>query len=773
MRFMTKPLELQTILEIIASKAKAKTIKDEILTLEPSTDLTFISRQLSEVSDMVSLIERQGILPLMDDYDIHQLIQYVGMDRVLTLSELLYIRLFLLMERDVIWYKKEAEKNRIPFGTLKDYMEALHHHESLLHYLDSKMDADGQILDDATPELMRIRRELHKLDKQIQDKLQKLLVDYSSYLNEFVIVIRNDRFCIPVKDAFKNKLKGIVHDVSASKQTVYIEPEATRQLTAERESLLVLEQKEIERIIYLMSEEVHQAKDSLKDNLDLFLVLDFNQAKALYAKQINASKPLINDRGHLALIQAKHPLLDQKTAVPIHVELNDNIRTLLITGPNTGGKTVALKTVGLLTLMVQSGLLIPASEMSQVAIFDQIFADIGDEQSILQSLSTFSSHLTKIIQMIEHVSDNTLVLLDELGSGTDPNEGVSLAMAIIDALTSSNIRMMVTTHYSELKSFAYEKPHMATASVAFDKQTLKPLYYLQMGTTGSSHAFLIARRLGLQEEVVKAAEKIYEGRQTDLAKIMEKLNDEMLYLEKEKERVAQEFEEANQEKRHYREVKDKLLREQDQVIAKVKEKEEIKWQELRDEVMLILKDLQQKKTITNPELASIKYQINQTIESDNDLKIKDDIEVGDDVFITSYQQYGKVKSVKDDDVRVVFGKFDLIFKKSDLRKEEPKKSPQKTIRPKKTESHQEPVRKASLELDLRGYRFEEVKEAMDQAIDSAMLSGLSSMRIIHGFGSGAVRKAVHDYIKSSPYITSQRYGGEGEGLNGVTIITLK
>lgn len=773
MRFMTKPLELQTILEIIASKAKAKTIKDEILTLEPSTDLTFISRQLSEVSDMVSLIERQGILPLMDDYDIHQLIQYVGMDRVLTLSELLYIRLFLLMERDVIWYKKEAEKNRIPFGTLKDYMEALHHHESLLHYLDSKMDADGQILDDATPELMRIRRELHKLDKQIQDKLQKLLVDYSSYLNEFVIVIRNDRFCIPVKDAFKNKLKGIVHDVSASKQTVYIEPEATRQLTAERESLLVLEQKEIERIIYLMSEEVHQAKDSLKDNLDLFLVLDFNQAKALYAKQINASKPLINDRGHLALIQAKHPLLDQKTAVPIHVELNDNIRTLLITGPNTGGKTVALKTVGLLTLMVQSGLLIPASEMSQVAIFDQIFADIGDEQSILQSLSTFSSHLTKIIQMIEHVSDNTLVLLDELGSGTDPNEGVSLAMAIIDALTSSNIRMMVTTHYSELKSFAYEKPHMATASVAFDKQTLKPLYYLQMGTTGSSHAFLIARRLGLQEEVVKAAEKIYEGRQTDLAKIMEKLNDEMLYLEKEKERVAQEFEEANQEKRHYRVVKDKLLREQDQVIAKVKEKEEIKWQELRDEVMLILKDLQQKKTITNPELASIKYQINQTIESDNDLKIKDDIEVGDDVFITSYQQYGKVKSVKDEDVRVVFGKFDLIFKKSDLRKEEPKKSPQKTIRPKKTESHQEPVRKASLELDLRGYRFEEVKEAMDQAIDSAMLSGLSSMRIIHGFGSGAVRKAVHDYIKSSPYITSQRYGGEGEGLNGVTIITLK
>jgi len=773
MRFMTKPLELHLILERVASRAKSTTIKEEILNLEPSVDAEFIERQLSEVSDMASLIERQGVLPLIEDYDIHELIQYAGLDRSLTITDLLYIRLFLIMERDVLRYKKEADKNRISFGSMKTYFESFHHHDQLLSYLESKMDPDGQILDDATPELMRIRKEMHKLEKQIQDKLQKLLVDYSSYLNEFVIVMRNDRFCIPVKDAFKNKLKGIIHDVSSSKQTVYIEPEATRQLTAERESLLVLEQKEIERIIYMMSEEVHHAKESLKDNLDLFLVLDFTQAKALYAKELKANKPMINQEGKLSLIHAKHPLLDQATAVPIHVELNDDIRTLLITGPNTGGKTVALKTVGLLTLMTQVGLLIPASEMSEIAIFDQVFADIGDEQSILQSLSTFSSHLTKIISMIKDVKDNTLILLDELGSGTDPNEGVSLAMAIINQLTQSNIRMMVTTHYSELKSFAYEKSHMATASVAFDKKTLKPLYYLQMGTTGSSHAFLIARRLGLQEEVVKQAETIYEGRQTDLAKIMEKLNDEMLYLEKEKERVAKEFEVAHQEKRDYRLAKEKLLRDQDAVILKVKEKEEMKWQQLKEEVIDVLKELQTKKTISNPELAQIKFQLNQTIEQENDLKMIDDIEVGDDVFITSYQQYGKVKSIKDEDVRVVFGKFDLMFKKSDLRKEQPQKNAQKIIRPKKAEESTEPARKGNLELDLRGYRFEEVKEAMDQAIDRAMLSGLQTMRIIHGFGSGAVRKAVQDYIRQSPYITSHRYGGEGEGLNGVTIITLK
>lgn len=773
MRFMMKPLELHLILEKVSLRAKSKTIADEINQLEPMVDLDLIERQLTEVSDMLSLIERQGILPLVEDYDIHELIHYASLDRTFTLQELLYIRLFLLMERDLLNYRKEAEKNRISLGLMSDYLGNIHNHQSLREYIESKMDPDGQILDDATPELGRIRRELRKYEKQIQDRLQKLLVDYSSYLNEFVIVMRNDRFCIPVKDTFKHKIKGIVHDVSASKQTVYIEPEATRQMTAEIESLKIAEEKEIERIIFLMSEEVHHAKDSLKDNLDLFLVLDFNQSKALYAKEINGVKPFINHEGQIALFKAKHPLLDPKTAVPIHVELNKDIKTLLITGPNTGGKTVALKTVGLLTLMTQAGLLIPASETSKIAIFDQVYADIGDEQSILQSLSTFSSHLTKIIQMIHNVSDNTLILLDELGSGTDPNEGVSLAMAVLNELTKYDIRMMVTTHYSELKTYAYEKPHMATASVAFDKASLKPLYYLQMGTTGSSHAFLIARRLGLQEEVVLNAEKIYQGRQTDLAKIMEKLNDEMVYLEHEKERVSKELEDVKTEKTTYQKAKEKLLREQDGVIEKIKEREEHKWQQLKEEVREVLKELQDKKHLSNPEIAQIKFQLNQKVEQDDFLRIKDDIDVGDDVFIVSYQQYGKVVSVKEDDIRVVFGKFDLIFKKSDLRKEQPQKTSQKIQRKAKSETTDVPVRKANLELDLRGYRYEEVKEALDQAIDRAMLSGLSSLRIIHGFGSGAVRKAVYEYIKYSPYITSHRYGGEGEGLNGVTIITLK
>lgn len=774
MTFMTKALELNLILEEVKKYAKSDTVREAILTLEPTTDLIMIQQNLNETYDMTSLIARNGNLPFLDDYDIDELINYSKLMRIYSIREILYIRLFLVMERDIIRYFKEARKNKISLFSIETYEENLKNHFPLLDYITSKMDEDGLILDQATPELMRIRKDIRRLEKSLQDKVQKLLVDYSSYVNEPVIVIRNDRFCIPIKEAFKNKIKGIIHDVSSSKQTVYIEPEATRQITAEIESLKILEEEEIQKILAMITEEVQKDSDTLKGNLDIFVALDFISSKARYAMTMQSIKPEINNEGLISLVSAKHPLLNQETAVPISLEFNDNIKTLLITGPNTGGKTVALKTVGLLTLMTQCGLLIPAKEGTKISVFDQVFADIGDEQSILQSLSTFSSHLNKIIKMIEEVKDNSLVLLDELGSGTDPNEGVSLAMAILEYFRKFDIRMMVTTHYSELKSYAYEQSHMATASVAFDKKSLKPLYYLQMGTTGSSHAFLIARRLGLKEEVVRNAEGLFKGRQTDLSKVMEKLNDEMAYLEKQKEKLRNEIILNRKEKESFISKREALIKEQDQVIEKIKEKETKKWEDLKDEVKLLISELKDKKELSNPEIAQIKYQLNQHVETEYDYRITDDLEVGDLVFIIPYQQTGTIKSISKDQYRVIFGKFDLTFKASDLKKESKNTKPSKKQeeRPVKTQGST-PSKTASFELDLRGYRFEEVKDALDQAIDRALLSGLTQMRIIHGFGTGAVRKAVYDYIKSSPYITSHRYGGEGEGLNGVTIITLK
>jgi DNA mismatch repair protein MutS2 len=773
MQFMTKTLELNIILETIAKYAKTDTIKQDLIQLEPMVDKAQIQQALIETNDMVMLISRVGLLPLIEDFDIHELLKYASLNRVFSIQNILYIRLFLAMERDVLKYVRELERIKISSMSLATYFSLMSSHQSLLNLIDSKMDPDGQILDQATPELFHIRKELLRQDKLLQEKLNKILIDYSSYMNENVIVIRNNRFCIPVKEAFKNKIKGVIHDMSASKQTIYIEPEQTRQITAEIESLKIREENEIQKIIHFLSEEIHQSNETLIKNLDLFLHLDFLQSKAQYAKLIQANKPEINEEGIILLVKAKHPLLNQVEAIPIDLELNDQLRILLITGPNTGGKTVALKTVGLLTLMTQCGLLIPAHESSHIAIFHQVFADIGDEQSIMQSLSTFSSHLTKIIKMTESVTDNSLVLLDELGSGTDPNEGVSLAIAILNHFKTFNLRMMVTTHYSELKSYAYEQNHMGTASVAFDKKTLRPLYYLQMGTTGSSHAFLIAKRLGLSDQIIDDANIIYKGRQTDLQKIMEKLNDEMLYIEKQKEKLRIELDQAKNEKKAYLSQKEKLITEQDQIIQKIKDKEERKWNDLKEEVRELIKELQSKKSLSNPEIAQIKYQLNQKAEEEHLKLFEEELNIGDQVFIISYQQYGTIKAIKNDDYKVSVGQFDLTFKSVDLRKEETKKAVKKTVKRETPKTDHTPIKKANFELDLRGFRFDEVKDAMDQTIDSAILSGLTVIRVIHGFGSGAVRKAVYDYIRQSPYIKTHRFGGEGEGLNGVTIITLK
>ncbi len=774
MSFMTKTLELDQIKEIILKYVKSDSAKDKFIQLEPYQDLNLIHSKLDEVLDMLELIAKLGRIPFLDDFDIYQLLHYADIKRRYSIQDILYIRLLLVMERDIFQYLKQKQALNLTSKNLMPYFEKLSNHKDILYYIQSKVDEDGVILDDATPKLLSIRKDLSRFDKQLQDKLQKLLTDYSSYLNDQVIVMRNERFCIGVKEAFKHKIKGVIHDMSASKQTIYIEPEQTRSITAQIENLKVSEQKEIDQIIQNISEHIHEAADTLKQNVDMFVELDLIHAKAIYGLDIDGHKPNINKDGFIQLIKAKHPLLNPKEAVPISLSLDKHLKTLLITGPNTGGKTVALKTLGLLTLMTQSGILTPLNEASNIAIFDQVFADIGDEQSISQSLSTFSSHLTKIIKMISEMKDHTLVLLDEIGSGTDPNEGVALAIAILEAFKNYDARMMVTTHYSELKSYAYEQPHMTTASVAFDKQTLKPLYYLQMGTTGSSHAFLIAKRLGLKDDIVNHALKLYEGRQTDLAKMMEKLNDEMVDLQKEKETLSLELQKVKQEKKHYEDVKKDLLKRQDEMIDKVKYKEEQKWLKLREETMQIIEELKKKSQLTKPDIADLKFKLNQAIDDDKSLYFEEELKIGDEVFITTYQQYGKIVDIKEDEYRVKFGKFDLMFSKVDLKKDTPNPKSKEKIVSRKTKSEDiKPQKEGKLEVDLRGLRFEEVKPALDDAIDGALMSGLTTLRMIHGFGTGAVRKAVYQYIKSSPYIKDHRFGGEGEGLNGVTIVTLK
>ncbi len=775
MRFMTKQIELNTVLEAVSKHAKTDSVKNRILNLKPSTSLDDIKLSLNEVDSLRSLMVQNSHLPLIPDFDIHQLIGYAAINRSYSLVEILHVRLFLAMERDVIQYYKNAMSQKIDAGSVAHYFQSLVSHRFLLNEIDEKVDGEGVIKDDATPELLHIRRRLSKLDKTLQDKLSKLVSTYSSYLSDQVIVMRNGRFCIGVKEGNKNRVKGIVHDISSSGQTVYIEPDQTRQITAEIESLKVEEVKEIERIVAILSHMIQDNYESLSANLFQLIELDFIQAKANEAIHLNAIVPHVNHEGFIDLKRAKHPLLDQKIAVPISLQLDKHHKVLLITGPNTGGKTVALKTLGLLTLMMQCGLLVPADPHTHLSVFDQIFADIGDEQSISQSLSTFSSHLTKIIKMTKDVSDKTLILLDEIGSGTDPNEGVSLAIAILNTFRKYDVRMMVTTHYSELKRYAYEQPDIQTASVAFDKETLKPLYHIHMGTTGSSHAFLIAKRLGLPEEVIDEANQIYAGRQTDLAKLMEQLNDEMVEVQEEKVALENMKDSLAKESKSYQQAKQALIEKQDDMLRRLKEKELSKWDKQRTELADLLEEIKQKSSLSQPEYAAYKNKLNQShIEGEQSLDDRE-LKVGDDVFILSYQQYGTIKAIKNNQYEVVFGNFDLTFKRTDLRKDQVKKKKQtiSSVKKAKKDPTTLPKREASLELDLRGFRYEEVDSELDQAIDRAMLSGLRTLRVIHGFGTGAVRKAVQAYIKHSPYIQSSRFGGEGEGLNGVTILTLK
>lgn len=773
MGFMTKTLELDLILAKIAQKLKSDSAKQQLHQFNPSKEIDEIHQMLDESVDMLSLIQRLGSLPLLPDFDLFSLFNYAKINRDYTLQDLLYIRLFLRMEKELFTYLKEREQLKIHTPHLDIYFQSLTHHQHLLSLIQEKLDEDGLLYNHASVKLNQIRKDQKRFEKQLQDKLQKLLIDYQSYLNEAVIVMRNNRFCLAVKDAFKNKIKGVIHDVSASKQTIYIEPEQTRSITALIEGLNVEETKEIERIIQTISQTVQKEAESLVVNTEVFVHLDLVHAKAAYAQEIDGVKPMINREGTIDLIDAKHPLLDPKKVVPIRIQVDSRKKIVLITGPNTGGKTVALKTIGLLTLMTQVGILTPLQPNSQIAIFDQIFADIGDEQSIIQSLSTFSSHLTKIIQMTETVSDQSLILLDELGSGTDPNEGVALAIAILEYFKAFNVRMVVTTHYSELKSYAFEQAHIQTASVAFDKVTLKPLYRIQMGTTGSSHAFLIASRLGLNQEIVDHAEKLYAGRQTDIAKMMEKLNDELVHLDAEKEILYQTLKDAQLEKETYEKQRHELLKKQETLLTSIRDKEEKKWLLKQKEALSLIEALREKDKLSKPEAAELKHRLKQTDDTGLVIEDQDELLVGDRVYILPYQNYGEIQDIKNGHYMVRFGHFELMFPKKDLQKD-------KTPAPKKTtvKRHPKPTSVAStktvkLEVDLRGYRYEEVKPALDDAIDGAMISGLRQLRIIHGFGTGAVRKAVYAYLKTSPYVKEYRYGGEGEGLNGVTIITLK
>jgi len=771
MSYAFKALEFDVVLTRISKYAMCQTTIQNILNLTPLDNLESVQMEIQKTKQTLDLIARMGSFPLIEDYDIDDLFNALTIGQVLSIKDILSVRLFMVMTKDVIHVFKEIIRNKMNFDDIKFIYERLFPTEHLVSLIDSKIDPDGIVLDSASEALATIRKQQRRLEQQRREILNSLLQKRASQLNDQMIVMRNNRYCLPVKAEYKNTFKGIIHDESSSGTTAFIEPIETIEKTVELERLMFQEQQEIIKILEEISAILKVDVEELKGNLDALLILDLLQSKAKYALEIDGYAVQMNDQGLIRLVDARHPLIDPKIVVPISLELNEIKRTILISGPNTGGKTVALKTTGLLTLMAQSGLLVPMKSEGVLSIFKGVYADIGDEQSILQSLSTFSSHMRKIKHIVDVATDHILVLLDELGSGTDPQEGSALAMGILDYLEPFNLRMIVTTHYSELKVYAYTHPHIANASVAFDIDTLKPLYRINYGISGSSNALYIAKKLGLSDEVIRLAQGYSSLKENDLTKSIKAFEDESLIVKQKEAALSKTLLEIQTLKRDYETKISTLEAEKDAILAKTKAQADKQMKANLEKAQALIEILSMK-DLKDHEIAQIKYEFKQLDFDDIPKEVNRELKVGDHVFIKSYDQNGVITQKVKNQFKVKFGMFELMFDAKDLK---PTEEP--TIRPRtikaKTVETKPAVSDVKMELDLRGYRFEDVKDELEKFLDNAVLNHMRTVRVIHGFGTGAVRKAVYDVIKSSPYVNAYRYGGEGEGLNGVTIITLK
>lgn len=771
MSYAFKALEFDVVLTRISKYAMCQTTIQNILNLTPLDNLESVQMEIQKTKQTLDLIARMGSFPLIEDYDIDDLFNALTIGQVLSIKDILSVRLFMVMTKDVIHVFKEIIRNKMNFDDIKFIYERLFPTEHLVSLIDSKIDPDGIVLDSASEALATIRKQQRRLEQQRREILNSLLQKRASQLNDQMIVMRNNRYCLPVKAEYKNTFKGIIHDESSSGTTAFIEPIETIEKTVELERLMFQEQQEIIKILEEISAILKVDVEELKGNLDALLILDLLQSKAKYALEIDGYTVQMNDQGLIRLVDARHPLIDPKIVVPISLELNEIKRTILISGPNTGGKTVALKTTGLLTLMAQSGLLVPMKSEGVLSIFKGVYADIGDEQSILQSLSTFSSHMRKIKHIVDVATDHILVLLDELGSGTDPQEGSALAMGILDYLEPFNLRMIVTTHYSELKVYAYTHPHIANASVAFDIDTLKPLYRINYGISGSSNALYIAKKLGLSDEVIRLAQGYSSLKENDLTKSIKAFEDESLIVKQKEAALSKTLLEIQTLKRDYENKISTLEAEKDAILAKTKAQADKQMKANLEKAQALIEILSMK-DLKDHEIAQIKYEFKQLDFDDIPKEVNRELKVGDHVFIKSYDQNGVITQKVKNQFKVKFGMFELMFDAKDLK---PTEEP--TIRPRaikaKTVETKPAVSDVKMELDLRGYRFEDVKDELEKFLDNAVLNHMRTVRVIHGFGTGAVRKAVYDVIKSSPYVNAYRYGGEGEGLNGVTIITLK
>lgn len=771
-------LEFNQILEKLASFAVTDNGKESCLNLCPCNDKEKVKLLLQETSEANILLYRKSIPPLAPICDLTAHLKILNSQGVLSAKHLLELASLLKISREL----KEYSKSDIDMSfseIVAKYFEELYTNPQIENGIFSSILDENTIDDRASANLYSIRKNERKIEQEIRNKLASFL--NSKYIQEPIITIRNNRYVIPVKQEYRSEVKGLLHDTSASGSTLFIEPISVFELNNSLSNLKIEENLEIEIILSNLSKLFEPIIEELENNMQLITKIDFAFAKARYAYSIDATEPIINDQKQLDLKNARHPLIDANKVVPININLGKNFNSLVVTGPNTGGKTVTLKTVGLLTSMAMCGLFIPASEKSSVYIFDSIFADIGDDQSIMESLSTFSSHITNIVEILNVATSESLVLLDELGSGTDPVEGSSLAVSILEHLAERNILAIATTHYPEVKNYALLNPNFENASSEFDLSTLSPTYRLLIGVPGKSMAFAISQKLGLSQNILDNAKNRINSDTLSVEELLKNIYDDKIAIQKEREKIETYSNEIEKTKLELDNKKSKLLEEEENIISNAKLKARNILLEAKEESDEIIKKLNQSASAS--QASKMRENLNAKIKNTNPISVSkqdsnvslnvNDIKEGMDVFVKSLNQEGVVvgKVNKSNLVPIQIGALKTNIPLSQLT---PSKKATSVVKSKTIQTSTKlNAKNVSSELNVIGLNVDEATFLIDKYLDDAKLCHLPSVRIIHGKGAGILRKAVQQYLKTNRHVASFRYGTYGEGEMGVTIVELK
>jgi DNA mismatch repair protein MutS2 len=779
-------LEFNKVKEQLQKKVASSLGREKVANLIPSTQYEEVVKWQEATDEATTVLRLRGNVPLGGIYDVRPSVKRAEIGGTLSSNELLDVASTIYAARQVKQFIEQVvEDEDLQLPLITEHIEKLMPLPEVEQTIKMSIDENGTVLDGASDQLRGIRQKLRSTESRIREKLESLIRSSSAQkmLSDAIVTIRNERFVIPVKQEYRSAYGGIVHDQSSSGATLFIEPQAIVTLNNELQEAKVKEKQEIERILIALTVQVAEVANELRQNVYLLGELDFMFAKGRYSHELKASKPKMNDRGYIKLVKAKHPLIAQEDVVANDIELGDQYTSIVITGPNTGGKTVTLKTLGLFTLMAQAGLQIPALDGSEMAVFKHVFADIGDEQSIEQSLSTFSSHMVNIVDILQKVDHESLVLFDELGAGTDPQEGAALAISILDQVYERGARVVATTHYPELKAYGYNREGVVNASVEFDIETLSPTYKLLIGVPGRSNAFEISKRLGLSAEVIERA-KGYIGSETN------KVENMIASLEDSRRQSEHELEEAEELRKEaqklHKELQSQIIEfneKRDKLYEKAEEKAQATVKAASEEAEKIISDLRKMSQknhalVKEHELIEARKRLEDAVPTLEKSKKKPAVpkkqertlQAGDEVKVLSWGQKGTlVERVSNNEWQVQMGIMKMKVKEKDLEYiSSPKPVETKPLAMVKGKDYH-----VNLELDLRGERYENALIRVEKYIDDALLANYPRVSIIHGKGTGALRKGVQEYLKNHRSVKNIRFGEASEGGSGVTVVEFK